>query len=129
MEKPTALKVISIILIIYGTLILTFGLIGAPYVFKELNFNLSRQIFSYVGFLSYLLSIITGITLLMGKKTRDILVVAILIRILSNVLVGMESFLSGGVIVIGVLYACLYTLKSIKDYYNNREINSEKIEN
>ena len=129
MEKPTALKVISIILIIYGALMLILELIGGPYVFKEYNFSLLRQIFSYIGFSSNLLSVITGVTLLMGKKTRDILVVAILIRILSNVLVGMESFLSGGVIVIGVLYACLYTLKSIKDYYNNREINSEKIEN
>ena len=128
MEKPTALKVISIILIIYGALILTFGLIGAPYVFKELNFNLSRQIFSYVGFLSYLLSIITGITLLMGKKTRDILVIVIIIKILTNLLVGID-ILNGGVIVFGVFYARLYTLKSIKDYYNNREINSEKIEN
>ncbi len=129
MEKPTALKVISIILIIYGALMLILELIGGPYVFKEYNFSLLRQIFSYIGFSSNLLSVITGVTLLMGKKTRDILVVAILIRILSNVLVGMESFLSGGVIVIGVLYACLYTLKSIKAYYNNREINSEKIEN
>ena len=42
MEKPTALKVISIILIIYGGLLLIFGLIGAPYVFKELNFSLSK---------------------------------------------------------------------------------------
>ena len=124
MEKPTALKVISIILIIYGALILTFGLIGAPYVFKELNFNLSRQIFSYVGFLSYLLSIITGVTLLMGKKTRDILVIAVLIKIVTNILVfGMSSVLSGGVIIFGILYFCLHTLESIKTYYKEKEKN------
>ncbi len=118
MEKPLALKVISIILIVLGVVRLLGGIAGYSIGAFE-NINLSIVIF-FENFVCGILLLISGIMLLKGNKTGRILFIVASIIPLIAYIIFLKMFNRGFIIHV-ILVLLLYLLPSIKDYFNNKE--------
>ena len=115
MEKPLALKVISIILIVLGILRLLSG-VGGYILLGFGNMNDTIAIF-IDNFVCGVLILISGLMLLTGNKTgRILLIPAFIIPPVANII--LLKILGRGFIIFVILILFLYLWPSIKKYFN-----------
>ena len=119
MEKPQALKVMGIILIVLGGIRLLGGILGIS-GYLTLNFrdiNLLIVIF-LENFVCAVIIVVSGILLLKGKKIGRILfVIASLIPAVAYIIF-LKRF-NRGLIILVILILILYFWPSIKEYFKN----------
>ena len=119
MEKPQALKVIGIILIVLGGIRLLGGILGIS-GYLTLNFrdiNLLIVIF-LENFVCAVIIVVSGILLLKGKKIGRILfVIASLIPAVAYIIF-LKRF-NRGLIILVILILILYFWPSIKEYFKS----------
>ena len=119
MEKPQALKVIGIILIVLGIIRLLGGVIGIfAYLKMDMeNINLLIVIF-LENFVCTIIFIISGILLLKGKKTGRPLFVAASVVPFAAYAIFLREYSKGFSIMV-ILILILYFWPSIKEYFKN----------
>ena len=119
MEKPQALKVMGIILIVLGGIRLLGGILGIS-GYLTLNFrdiNLLIVIF-LENFVCAVIIVVSGILLLKGKKIGRILfVIASLIPAVAYIIF-LKRF-NRGLIILVILILILYFWPSIKEYFKS----------
>ena len=119
MEKPQALKVMGIILIVLGGIRLLGGILGIS-GYLTLNFrdiNLLIVIF-LENFVCAVIIVVSGILLLKGKKIGRILfVIASLIPAVAYIIF-LKRF-NRGLIILVILILILYFCPSIKEYFKS----------
>ncbi len=119
MEKPQALKVMGIIIIVLGVIRLLGGVIGISgyFTINYEDINLLIVIF-LENFICAIIILISGILLLKGKKIGRILFVAGSVIPPAAYIIFLKRFNRGFIILI-ILILILYFWPSIKEYFKN----------
>ena len=119
MEKPLALKVISIILIILGVIRLLGGVFGFLGYFSAGLENVNLLIIMLLeNILCGILILVSGIMLIKGNKTGRILLIISAIIPPVAYMIFLQIFNPTFIIQL-ILILCLYFWPSIKEYFSN----------
>ena len=119
MEKPQALKVMGIILIVFGAIRLFAGIISVSrcLMINFLDTNFLTVIF-LENFVCGIIILISGILLLKGKETGRILFVIASIIAPVACIIFLKSY-GRGLISMIILILILYLWPSIKEYFKS----------
>ena len=118
MEKPQALKVIGIILIVLGIIRLLGGVIIIANYHKIDMENVNLLIVILENFVCAIIFLISGILLLKGKKTGRILFVGASVIPFAAYAIFLREYSKGFSIMV-ILILILYFWPSIKEYFKN----------
>ena len=119
MEKPQALKVMGVILIVLGVIRLSGGIIGIVSYLMGILADINLLIVIFLeNFVCAILILISGILLLKGKKTGRIMFVAASAIPPVAYIIFLKIF-SRGLIIAIILILILYLWPSIRKYFKN----------
>lgn len=122
MEKPSTLKILSILTILFGVIRIIASIVAFTMAAKYLNSEIIAHII-----LEYLLSgpliLVSGILLFSGKKTGRLLLI---IPVITGITINILSFgLLKTIFPLIIILALLYVIPSINEYFSK----NKRIEN
>ena len=121
MEKPVALKVISIIVIVFGVLRIFLGIMAIPSIIQLFSMGNIEYVSAFLldDFLGGVLLLTAWILLINGKKAGRILLIAAMICIIGTAVILTKKYCFNRVhtgLMVSIIL--LYFFPSVKTYFD-----------